>query len=374
MLRIVATNALFFLMMTIPHYSHGQMTQNLLLGNAKALALGNAVTADPPGIDSIHFNPAGLARLKGRQYELKFIVADFSVEGEFQLNDEEVRAENEARGFSDPLANSKSTIDNFAIYLPGKGLSSLSITAAPLGGVSYNREGSKFTFANSIYAPMLLGMTRKAEDPGIYYGKRMSFTRITYFAPSVGYEATDRLSLGMSVGFSFSGIWFDLPYRAPNEFIKVVSEVLDSACGRKNSERFVVEVPGVNVCRGGIDPYAQLFHMDFNITNNLSTTINLGLLWDATDWMTFGITYQSEAKDTLKGDFVVTVSPEANTFLSGLADSTLFGTELLNTIVRDVIAVPVDGRVKTTGQITLVTPQHFAMGVSVQVLPRLSEH
>jgi len=43
------------------------LIENLTVGNAKALALGHAVTADPPGIDSIHFNPAGLARLSGEQ-------------------------------------------------------------------------------------------------------------------------------------------------------------------------------------------------------------------------------------------------------------------------------------------------------------------
>ena len=36
------------------------LVENLTMGNAKALALGNAVTADPPGVDAIHFNPAGL--------------------------------------------------------------------------------------------------------------------------------------------------------------------------------------------------------------------------------------------------------------------------------------------------------------------------
>ncbi|MFZ5604982.1 MAG: hypothetical protein ACOY7J_21210, partial [Pseudomonadota bacterium] len=59
------------------------LVENLTMGNAKALALGNAVTADPPGIDSIHFNPAGLARLAGRQYELKVLAAAMSFTVEF---------------------------------------------------------------------------------------------------------------------------------------------------------------------------------------------------------------------------------------------------------------------------------------------------
>src|SRR5690606_36495113 len=51
------------------------IVENLTMGNAKALSLGNAVTADPPGLDSIHYNPAGLARLDGRQYNLKVLGA-----------------------------------------------------------------------------------------------------------------------------------------------------------------------------------------------------------------------------------------------------------------------------------------------------------
>ena len=59
------------------------ITDNLTIGNAKALALGHAVTADPPGIDSIHYNPAGLVRLKGRQAELKFVAGQLGVELKF---------------------------------------------------------------------------------------------------------------------------------------------------------------------------------------------------------------------------------------------------------------------------------------------------
>lgn len=44
--------------------SHAQLGQNLSV-DMKALSMGNAVTADPPGINSIHFNPAGLSRIDG---------------------------------------------------------------------------------------------------------------------------------------------------------------------------------------------------------------------------------------------------------------------------------------------------------------------
>lgn len=53
--------------------ANGQLVTNLTIGNPKALALANSVTADPVGIDSIHFNPAGLALIDNRQVNVKLV-------------------------------------------------------------------------------------------------------------------------------------------------------------------------------------------------------------------------------------------------------------------------------------------------------------
>ncbi len=63
--------------------AHGQLLNNISIGNPKALGLAHAVTADPPGIDSIHFNPAGLAKIKGRQMNTKLLVAQVNLESRF---------------------------------------------------------------------------------------------------------------------------------------------------------------------------------------------------------------------------------------------------------------------------------------------------
>ena len=47
---------------TVPSYA--MLAQNMSV-DLRSLSLGNAVTADPPGINSIHFNPAGLTKIKG---------------------------------------------------------------------------------------------------------------------------------------------------------------------------------------------------------------------------------------------------------------------------------------------------------------------
>jgi long-subunit fatty acid transport protein len=49
----------------------------------RSLTMGNAVTADPPGISAIHFNPAALTKLKGLQTDVQGIVANFDIQREF---------------------------------------------------------------------------------------------------------------------------------------------------------------------------------------------------------------------------------------------------------------------------------------------------
>ena len=150
-----------------------QLAQNLLIGNAKALALGNAVTADPPDIDSIHFNPAGLTRLKGRKSQLKFIMASVDVKGQI-ISTPAYDEHQKQIGYEDPLANTHTKVDQFAVYLPGEGTTPLPFTAAPLAGYSFSPPGANWTFATAVYAPLMLGFTRKDEDPGVNFGKELA--------------------------------------------------------------------------------------------------------------------------------------------------------------------------------------------------------
>ena len=58
--------------------------QNLSV-DIRSLAMGNAVTADPPGISAIHFNPAALTKIEGLQTDVQGILADFNIEREFSV-------------------------------------------------------------------------------------------------------------------------------------------------------------------------------------------------------------------------------------------------------------------------------------------------
>lgn len=61
-----------------------QMANDLTIGNPKAMALGNAVTADETGIDSVHYNPAALTRMKGRQATVKLLTGVMDIRAGFR--------------------------------------------------------------------------------------------------------------------------------------------------------------------------------------------------------------------------------------------------------------------------------------------------
>lgn len=123
-----------FIGITFPSLSpacRGQPAQNLTIGNAKALALANAVAADPSAIDSTHFNPAGLTQMRGRQYQLKIIGGSFEVAGELERSAEYQKVIDDS-GFKNPVNTSKSSTDNVSAMLPFAGLTELPILLAPL--------------------------------------------------------------------------------------------------------------------------------------------------------------------------------------------------------------------------------------------------
>src|SRR5690606_17518878 len=119
------------------------LSEGLTLANAKALSLGNAVTADPPGIDSIHFNPAGLARIQGRKYQLKVISGQFSVELEVsdyieprksQLEEMQATGLFDESYFYDEALHQTSETEGASLMLPIFGMTDLPVIVAALGG------------------------------------------------------------------------------------------------------------------------------------------------------------------------------------------------------------------------------------------------
>ena len=231
-----------------------QLGQNLSV-DIRSLSLGNAVTADPPGISAIHFNPAGLAKIEGLQTDVQGIVANFNVKRDlsapagynvFGYSDDPLVCNDAPENPSSLCTDFKGTVsadvEYASIYVPilkkmvdlGEGVP----IAAPTAGIAYKPPGSKVTYATAIYAPLIVGYGSENGNPGNFMGQQVAFERITYLSPSFAFQVNDELSLGASLGMSYQAISLKTDLRFPNELIGVLRMVDDVVCSpfRDNSD------------------------------------------------------------------------------------------------------------------------------------------
>jgi len=342
--------------------SYGQIAQNLTIGNAKALALANAVTADPPGIDAIHYNPAGLTRLKGQMVNLKVVAGQFTITTELTRS-EELEQDIAEYGFEDSVDNGEAIADTVSVMLPVFGLTELPVLLAPLGGFSISSPDNVITFADAVYAPMAVGYTRKEDSNARFEGNALGFTHLAWFSPSVGIKATDTLSFGAGIIFSYTGVGMDLDMRLPHVLLAGI-ETLAGSCGNGDG---LAENVIVNLCDGGIGPFDTIGNLYLEVEKAFNPSINIGVLWEPVDWFSWGAVYQSEAKAQLTGDFEFSYEQKWVDFFQGLGDD--------NTLVGYLsqAGLPIPKGVSTDSGIATLDftiPAHFSTGISVQLTPR----
>ena len=335
--------------------AQAQLAQNLTIGNPKAMAMGNAITADYSGIDAVHYNPAALTKLKGRKTTMKFITGVMDIRAEF---DAPADYGSKFLGLkNDPVANSSSRTTTPAVYLPGLGgATELPLLFMPLAGLSINPPGSKLTFATNVYTPQALGFTRDDDDPAAYQGKEVVMQRLTYFSPSLGYQMNDQLAIGLSVNFSHQALALNQDFRAPNLLTGFTKVAQDALCTVQGNPFEVL----INICGGEFGPFTNLANLDVDMQQSLSPTWNLGVLWEPTDWFAWGAVYQSEAKMHMQGKYTVDYTQNWQGFWKGL-DSSLFGA-VFNSITPDGTVDEERGNVS----MDLTYPQHFATGIKLK--------
>ncbi|OUS31887.1 hypothetical protein A9Q99_01985 [Gammaproteobacteria bacterium 45_16_T64] len=356
------------------NHAQAQLMQNLSIGNPKALALGHAVTADPPGIDSIHFNPAGLAKIQGRQQQTKLLAAHMSISSKTgsQQNTQAIRDEFEA--FNDNLpddadpvafpednqANLSATATQPVLILPFAGMTEVPFILAPFGGIAVEDPHQGWTFGTAVYTPMGFGFARdRDEDPGSYQGYETAITRLTYFSPTIGIEVTDTLSVGVGINFSWQGFGTKTKFRAPDQTIIFIN---------RSEAAFAPILGGTDTdgeAQAGIlGAFDNIGDLEIVAEDPLSLGFNLGLLWEPTPWLAFGFVYQSETKADMEGEFQMTYSDEFLGTTIGLKDiSTLIGP-LIGGAEFNAERVE-KGKI----EVEMIQPQHVAIGTSIQILP-----
>ncbi len=358
---------LTIVVLIITSTAQAEIETNLAVGNPKALAMGNAVTADPPGIDSIHFNPAGLAKIKGKSYQVKVLAGAFSTTAKFGDQAQAVKDQlaifpttqgRDNGAFTDKIIGTTSKTGGPVVMLPGAGLTKMPALILPSAGFAINPPDTNITFADAIYSPDGAGYSRDKDDPGRYQGEEVSLVTLTYLSPSVGFELIKDVYVGASVGISWQGVGLDLDLRAPNFLTYGATQVADATLSDQTclkATNFLVE----GLC-GSLGPYDDLFHLNIQATNAVVPSVNLGALWDATPYLSFGAVYQSASRSELEGPYKFDYTKRWQNFFSKLSP---FTAPLGFSVGKEVDK----GNVK----LEYTEPQRFAMGTSIKLIPRL---
>lgn len=364
--------------------AQAQLGQNLSV-DMKALSMGNAVTADPPGVNSIHFNPAGLSKIDGLQTDLQGILAHFDIGrewsapegyGVFGYSDDPLVCNDDPSNPSSLCTDYKGTVEGDVeyptLYVPvlkkmvdlGKGMP----IAAPTFGVAYRPPGSKITYGTAMYAPMIAGFGAEDGNPGNYMGQQVAIERITYLSPSAAYQVNDELSIGASIGLSYQAVALNTDMRAPNDLVGVIRLIDEDVCAPfKENGNIVTDLLLFGMCNAEetLDPFKKLAKLEVAVEQSITPSYNLGILWEPTDDFGFGMVYQSESKMQLKGKFHITNSRGGQELIQGL-NSSVTG-QILSAILGFPSYIPPteSGLV----DMDLTYPQHLQAGIKYKILP-----
>ena len=377
---------------------HGQLLNNLSMGNPKALGLAHAVTADPPGIDSIHFNPAGLSRIQGRQLSLKLLIADIQIDssfgeptqptdifdGPYDPNDpdpafvsgkqlfydltaecqslypiagpndlDQVASAHDQCWGVDPVANTSISTGDPVLMVPFLGLQKTPILALPMGGVAVEAPGSNWTFGTAAYVSEGVGYTRELDEAGAFQGHQLGLARLTYFSPTVALQITERLAVGFGLTFSYQGLGVKTKFRAPGLTLGFL--------------RNLNSIPNSPLPNIGLGPYDNVRLLTMELEDMFSLGFGFGLLWEANSWLTLGFSYRSESTSEMEGDYSMENTDTFVHTMEGLSES---GVDLL---LLPFDGAPVSAAEKETGTVKAewISPQAVSFGASMQVLPAL---
>jgi len=347
-----------------PMSALAQLGTNLTI-SPHARSQGNAVTANPQGVvESIHFNPAGLTKLDGRQLEFSITNAILRLSAEFSApEDYDILG---LGADDDPVANTKSLTRQLAFYAPLIGYQSPKLPAAalPSTGISLQPPGSKLTFANAVYVPFAFGYKRSGDDPGIFQGEEVALTRATYLSPSIAYKYSDELSFGASFNFSYQSVYLQQDMRTPNILV-AMAEILQDAFGcEEGGGGSDPLAPLITLCGGRVGPFRPAGELTLELEERLSPTFNLGVLWEPTDWFAWGATFQSQSDMTLSGDFELDYTRDFTGFWQ------VFNSSIFGSITGAIFNLP-RGVDKDTGnaRMELTYPMHFQTGVKFKLTP-----
>lgn len=349
--------------------AHAALSENLAI-DPVAMSMGNAVTADPPGLAAVHFNPAGLSRLDKGNVRSDTVFGA-SIRPFMHLTQPE--------GFDiggwhdDPLAGTSTGPARQSIYLPtiGPVKARLPTAAAASLGLSFHKPGSNWTFATATYVPQGVSFdrTKDPNDPARFDGRKIIIQRLVYLSPTASYKWSDTLSFGVGVPIAHQGFYFDSDMRLPNKLLGIIGQLQKGWCGDSSNplDEFGFGLCGDGKGGGRLDPFRKAGNMRFDMTSPADPTINIGMLWEPKPWLSTGLTFQSGSKVVLTGRYAIEADPNLDKFVQGMYHS------LLGPIVASMFGFPTSIPPVQVGNVTMVLPypEHLQAGIALKPISRV---
>ena len=363
-----------------------QLGTNLSI-DVRSLAMGNAVTADPPGVSAVHFNPAALTKIEGLQTDVQGILANFDVKREFSVpagynvfgySDDPLVCNDGPEVSSDLCTDFKGTVNGdveyASLYVPilkkmvdlGEGAP----LAAPTAGVAYNPPGSKMTFATAVYAPLIAGFGAENGNAGNYMGQQVALERITYLSPTMAFQVNDELSIGGGIGMSYQAIGMKTDLRFPNELIGMLRMIDEVICTPfKDNSDIITDILLLGMCNAqeGMNPFGRFGQLELAMEQSLSPSYNLGVLWEPREDFSFGMVYQSASKMRLKGKYHIDNAKAPQELIKGMMSSPT------GQILAAILGFPSSVPASESGLVSMdfEYPQHFQAGIKYNIMPDL---
>jgi len=382
MMRSASLKLIVLLLFMLPAPVYGAFSEQVAT-DTKAISLANAVTADPPGLMSAHYNPAGLSLLpEGKTFSNGVAFVRIERKGILREDPDFEGFLNEtwgpdapynpddplsAHGGPDPLADTEGSADTNRMALPFYGPFDTPILFAPNLGISSKEKDSKWTFAYANYVPHGAGLAhRDAGDPMRYGCKSLYLIHLVYAAPTAAYQVSDELAIGASVGMGQTVMGMELDQRTPNELVGLTRVIGDATRD--------LEIPVVSeqtlpppFLGGGLGPYEYNTRLQMDLRDDFSPSFNLGLLWRPRNWFSFGVTYQSETSSEITGDYSFEYSEQFQRMVNwnGRTPMTLQTAGMLD--------LPINGVPSQTGSVTAtqIFPRRVQTGIMVKPLNKL---